>query len=69
MRKTSETIIFSHKDLKGIQAPYDDEVMISVMEANFEVQKIMIDSDSFVDILFYDTFQRIKLLVDRLMPM
>lgn len=33
---TYKQIIFSYEDLRGIQSPHDDVVLISVVVANFE---------------------------------
>lgn len=41
--------------------------MISAVTTNFEVHKIMIDNGSAVDVLFYDTFLRMKLPKEKLM--
>lgn len=43
-------------------------MVISIVVANFEMKKIMIDSGNSIDILFYDVFKRIKLLDNRLKP-
>lgn len=42
--------------------------MISVVVVHFEAQKIIVDSESFTDMLFYDAFKIVKLLANRLMP-
>lgn len=34
--------------------------------ANYDVKYILIDSESSIDVLFYDEFQKIKLFDDRL---
>lgn len=44
-------------------------MVISIIVANFEMYKIMIDSGSLINILFYDAFTRMKLIIDRLKPM
>lgn len=66
--KTSKSIVFSTDDLKGVKTPYNDVVVITTVIANFEVHKIMIDSGSETDVLFYDTFLRMKLLEEKLKP-
>lgn len=35
--KMSKQIIFSYKDLKGVNIPYDNVVVISIMITNLEV--------------------------------
>lgn len=61
-------ITFLDEYLKSIQTPYDDPVMVLVVIANFEVWKILVDSGSATDILFYETFQKMKLPLDWLTP-
>lgn len=43
-------------------------MVISTVVANFKVHKIMIDSGSAADVLFYDTLLRIKLFEEKLVP-
>lgn len=64
--KTSEPIVFSKDDLKGFNMPHDDALVSIVVITNFEVYKIIIDSGSAVDILFYYTFLRMELAENRL---
>lgn len=66
--KIGEINTFSDEVLRGIQAPYNDAMVILVMVANFEVKKIMIDNSHLIDILFYDGFKRMKLPANRLKP-
>lgn len=42
--------------------------MISVVITNFELHKIIINSSSEFDVLFYDMFLRIKLFEKKLIP-
>lgn len=60
--KTSKPIVFSDNDLKRVKTPYDDAIVITTIIVNFKVHKIMIDSGSVADVLFYDTFLRMNLL-------
>lgn len=46
--------------------PHNDLVVVLVVIVNFEVQKILVDSGSAVDILVYQTFQKMKLPLDGL---
>ena len=48
-------------DVQGIQTPHDDAVIISMMIANYDVKRIFINNKNSMDILFYDTFQYMKL--------
>lgn len=59
-------ITFSNEDFNGIQTPYDNSIMVSVVIAKFEVRNILVNNGSMVGILFYEIFQKMKLPSDRL---
>lgn len=52
--------------LKSIQTAHNDPVVVLVVIANFEVQKILVDSNSATNIMFYEIFQKMKLPSNRL---
>lgn len=54
--------------MSGIKIPHDDVVVITIVMKNFKVHRIMIDNDSAANILFYNTFLRMKLPKDKHMP-
>lgn len=63
--KIGEPIVFSDDDLKGVKMPHD-VLVITFVIANIEVHKIMIDSGSAANVLFYDTFLMMKLFKEKL---
>lgn len=44
---------FGSRDLEGISFPYDDALVISVINANFEVKKILVDNESTANVLSF----------------
>ena len=54
-------IIFNNDDLRVLHLPHDDALIISVVIANFNVQRILIDNGSSADILFVSAFDKIKI--------
>lgn len=44
-----------------MKTPYDDVMVISIVVVNFKVHKIIVDNGNTIDVLFYDTFERMKL--------
>lgn len=48
-------ITYLDEDLKGIQTPNEDPVVVLVVIAKFEVWKMLVNSKSAVDILFCKT--------------
>ena len=47
---------------------HDDPLVISLVIAKHDVKRVLVDNESFADILFYDAFQRMKLPSHRLQP-
>lgn len=64
----NQPITFSNKDLKDVHTPHDDLLVVTVVVANFEVQKTLIDTSGLVDILLYETFLKMKLPQEQLIP-
>ncbi|GFS37771.1 hypothetical protein Acr_00g0053840 [Actinidia rufa] len=61
-------ITFSSDDLRGLHLPHDDALVVSAIIANFNVQRILIDSGSSADILFISAFEKMKIGLDKLHP-
>ena len=57
-----DSIAFSCDDLKGIRTPHDDPVVISLINAKHDIKWVLVDNGSSTNILFYDAFQRMKML-------
>ena len=51
---------------KGFHLPHDDALVVSSTITNFNAQRILIDNGSSVDILFFSTFDKIKIGQDKL---
>ena len=60
-RPQTDVISFSGEDLLEIQNPKDDAVVVSMTIAKHPVKKILVDSGSSTDVLFYDAFVRMGL--------
>ena len=43
---SNEVISFSDKDLEGIRHPHDDPLVLTITIANFQMQRILVDSSS-----------------------
>ena len=63
-----QPITFTNDGLRGLHLPHDDALVISTTIANFNVQRILVDNGSFVDILFISAFDKIKIGRDKLHP-
>ena len=58
--KIHQPITLTNEDLRGLHLPHDDALAISVTIANFNIQRILIDNGSSVDILFISTFDKMR---------
>ena len=63
---SNDVVSFSSDDVVRVQTPHNDTIVISMTIANYNVKKILVDNESFINILFYDVFQKMKLPKDRL---
>ena len=54
--QTEDIIAFTDDDLRHVQVPHDDPVVISFTIANFAIKRILVDNESSADILYNDTF-------------
>ncbi|KAL0461341.1 UNVERIFIED_CONTAM: hypothetical protein Slati_0021700 [Sesamum latifolium] len=61
-------VTFTSEDEEGITFPHEDAVVISAIIFNMEVRRILIDSGSSVDILFYDAYQKMGLSENLISP-
>ncbi|XP_043714581.1 uncharacterized protein LOC122662942 [Telopea speciosissima] len=60
-RRMDQPITFSDEDLANIQFSHDDALVIKMFIANYVVGRILVDSGSSVDILYYDAFKKMLL--------
>ncbi|KAK3001138.1 hypothetical protein RJ639_021971 [Escallonia herrerae] len=60
------TISFSDEDLKDVNMPHDDPLVITIKAGNFEVKRVLVDNGSSAKILFYDAFRKMNIPTDRI---
>ncbi|CAA0841492.1 Unknown protein, partial [Striga hermonthica] len=53
-------ISFRAEDAEGILLPHNDELVITVEVAGFDVNRVFIDTGSSIDVMFYDCFAQIN---------
>ena len=54
--KTEESLAFIEEDAQDIQFSHNDVIVVTLNIINYDVRRILIDSESSVDILLYDAF-------------
>ena len=63
-----EDITFSERNTRHIRHPHCDALVIKAMIANNNVQRILVDNESSVGILYFQAFERMGLKVSDLKP-
>ncbi|XP_075478813.1 uncharacterized protein LOC142519665 [Primulina tabacum] len=61
MRKNEAVISFGPEDLKGVNLPYNDALVIQARVANYDILRVFIDSSSSVNVIFKDAFVQMDL--------
>ncbi|XP_012851655.1 PREDICTED: uncharacterized protein LOC105971353 [Erythranthe guttata] len=54
-------ITFGVQDETGIQQPHKDALVITAMVANYDVARILVDTGSSADIIYYECFKQMRL--------
>ena len=68
MRGEVGDITFNKKDARHVRHSHCDALVIKAMIANNNVHRILVDNISFVDILYFQGFKRMRLKVNVLKP-
>lgn len=50
-------ITFTKEDSQGVQHPHDDALVVTLIIANHQTRRILIDNGSSADILYLSTFE------------
>ncbi|XP_077226391.1 uncharacterized protein LOC143859619 [Tasmannia lanceolata] len=66
--KIENEISFSDTDLNNLILPHDDALVITMLVANWELKKILVDNGSSADILYYHAFKQMMIGDDGLRP-
>ena len=55
-RRTNKDILFLEEDVRSVKQPHDDPLVIMLMIEGFNTRRILIDNDSFTDIIYLSAF-------------
>ncbi|XP_075521446.1 uncharacterized protein LOC142554665 [Primulina tabacum] len=61
VRKYEAIIIFGPEDLKGVNLPHNDVLVIQAQVANYDILRVFVDSDSSVNVIFKEAFAQMNL--------
>ena len=59
---------FLEEDARGVAMPHDDALVVTLMVANHAIHRILVDNESFADILYWPVFQQIEIDRDKIKP-
>ncbi|KAI3443927.1 hypothetical protein Pfo_000592 [Paulownia fortunei] len=68
LQTSIEQLTFGESDLEGRREQHNDALVISATLSNFWVKKILVDSGSSADIIFYDVFLKLDIDNAQLSP-
>ena len=54
-------ITFTDKDAGKVHHPHDDAIVITLLIADYTTRMVLVDNESWVDILYYPAFQQMRL--------
>ena len=68
IKEDEPSIIFTDEDARQLHHPHDDAIIITLTIANYTTRRVLIDNESSVDILYYPTFQQMRINKELLHP-
>ncbi|KAJ4974094.1 hypothetical protein NE237_007268 [Protea cynaroides] len=66
--RTGDFLTFSDEDLCGLELPHEDAIVITLRIEDSDVHKIMVDTGSSADIIYWQAFQGMEIPHERLLP-
>ncbi|XP_073030754.1 uncharacterized protein [Primulina eburnea] len=61
MRKNEAVISFGREDIKGVNLPHNDALVIQATVANYDIMRVFVESGSFVNLILKDSHVQINL--------
>ncbi|XP_010481108.1 PREDICTED: uncharacterized protein LOC104759944 [Camelina sativa] len=63
-----DPISFTPEDAKGIQHPHPDPLVIKVAMGEFDVERVLVDTGSTVNVLFWQTLEKMGVTPEQVKP-
>ena len=54
-------ISFSDSDLRDVQLPHNDPLVVTLRIGNYDVQRVLIDQGSFAEVMYQDLYEKLDL--------
>ena len=68
MQIDSPVIGFTEEDVKRLHHPHDDTLVVSIWMRDYNTHRVLVENGSFANILYYPTFQQMRIDKERLIP-
>ena len=59
---TEQAIFFSDNDLRDVQLPHNDPLVVTLRIGNYDVQRVLIDQGSFAEVMYQDLYGKLGLV-------
>ena len=66
-RVNNTTINFTEKDAQQLHHPHNNALVINLSIVDFNIQRVLVDNGSSIDILYYPAFQQMRIDKERLL--
>ena len=57
-----QVISFSTNDLRDVQLPHNDPLVVTLRIGNYDVQRVLIDQGSFAEVMYQDLYEKLGLV-------
>nr|XP_023928468.1 uncharacterized protein LOC112039793 [Quercus suber] len=65
-RRTDQNMTFNENDARGVKQPHNDHLVLMLTIEGFNTKRVLVDNGSSADIIYFPTFQQLKLDPGRL---
>ena len=65
-RVDNPIVRISEEDARRLHHPHDDSLVVSIQVGDYNTHQVLVNNGSFVDILYYPTFQQMRIEKERL---
>ena len=69
IKEDEPTIIFTDEDARRMYHPHDNAIVITLIVANYTTRRVLINNGSSTNIIYYPTFQQMRINKELLHPM
>jgi len=68
MQIDNPVIGFTEEDVRRLHHPHDDMLVVSIRMGDYNTHRVLVENGSFASILYYPTFQQMRIDKEQLIP-